>query len=134
MKWVKRLAILAVLAILGLLGLQYAASETTGEVVVLTTTDADGNAHETRLWIVDTGGEAWLRAGMDQAGWYGRILQNPAVTLMRNGSSANFTAVPVPAATDTISSLVREKYGWGDKLISKTIDRKSSVAIRLEPR
>ena len=133
MKWVKRIALLAVLAVAGLFGLQYAASETTGEVVVLTTTDEQGAAHETRLWVVDNGGEAWLRAGMDQAGWYGRILKNPSVTLMRNGHEANFTAVPVPAATDTISGLVRKKYGWGEKLISKTIDRKASVAIRLEP-
>lgn len=133
MKWVKRLAILAALVIVGFLGLQYAASETTGEVVVLTTTDADGNSHETRLWIVDNGGEAWLRAGMNKSSWYGRILENPSVTLMRNGSAAQYTAVPVPAATDTISGLVRQKYGWGDKLISKMMDRKASVAIRLEP-
>lgn len=133
MKWAKRGAILVILAIVGLVGLQYAASETTGEVVVLTTSDSDGNPHETRLWIVDNGGEAWLRAGGDTAGWYGQILENATVTLMRNGSSAVFTAVPVPAATDTISSLMRDKYTWGDKLVSKMIDRKASIAILLEP-
>ncbi len=133
MKWVERLALFAVLAIVTMIGLQYIASETTGEVVVLTTTDDAGTTHETRLWVVDNGAEVWLRAGIDQAGWYSRILENPAVSLRRNDRSANYTAVPIPAATAAIANLVREKYGWGDALISWALGRNASVAVRLDP-
>jgi len=132
-KWIKRLAIFVVIAIVGLLGLQYAASETTGEVVVLTSTDDAGAAHETRLWIVDNDGSAWLRAGAGESGWYARILQQPRVTLTRNGQSAAFMAIPAPEATATVTNLMQQKYGWGEKLISSTLDRSTSVAIRLTP-
>lgn len=133
MKWVERLAIFAVLAIVASIGLQFLASEASGEVVVLTTSDDTGTTLETRLWIVDHNGEAWLRAGMDQAGWYNRILKNSSVTLVRNDRSASYTAVPVPVATASISSLIREKYGWGDALISWALGRKAAVAVRLDP-
>jgi len=133
MKWIKRLAIIAIIAVVGLLGLQYAASETTGEVVVLTTTDAAGMAHETRLWIVDSDGSAWLRAGGGESGWYARLLQQPRVSLARNGQSATFTARPVPEATTKVTELMQKKYGWGETLISSTLDRSTSVAIELVP-
>ena len=132
MKWVKRIALVLILVVLGLAALQYLASETTGEVIVLTTTDSNGESQETRLWIVDSGGEPWLRAGQDAAGWYGRILQNPTVQLTRDGTTATYTAVPNAAATDTINGLMREKYTWGETVISIFFDRSSSIAIRLD--
>lgn len=133
MKWLKRSAIFIALAFVGFVVLNLAAAEATGEVVVLTTTNEQGNPEETRLWIVDNDGEAWLRAGGERSAWYRRILQDNSVTLMRHGSLSNYTAVPVPAATDTISRLMREKYTWGDTLASKIVDRSVSIAVRLEP-
>ena len=133
MKLLKTLAICALLAVLGLLALQWAASETTGEVVVLQSTDAAGDTHETRLWIVDSGGEAWLRAGQERAGWYQQIKTNPAVSMTRAGETRNYTAIPTPAATDTVNGLMRAKYGWGETVISKLFDRANSVAVRLAP-
>ncbi len=133
MKWIKRLVIFVVIVVVGLLGLQYAASEITGEVVVLTTTDDAGADHETRLWIVDSEGSAWLRAGMAESGWYARILRQPKVTLARNGQSAAFTALPTPEATSKVTNLIQQKYGWGETLLSSTLDRSTSVAIKLTP-
>ena len=133
MKWVKRVSLLVLVALVGLALLQYAASESTGEVVVLTTTDAAGETHETRLWIVDNGGQAWLRAGQDSAGWYARIQQNPRVELTRDGETNAFIAVPQPAATDSINALIREKYTWGAKVIARLIPSGGKVAIRLDP-
>ena len=43
--------------------LSFAASELGGEVVTLTTLDAEGARHETSLWIVEDDGSLWLRAG-----------------------------------------------------------------------
>jgi len=133
MKLLKTIAILIFFALLGLLALQWAASETTGEVVVLQSTDSEGNTHKTRLWVVDSGGEAWLRAGQDSAGWYQQIKTNPAVSMTRAGETRNYTAVPSPAATDTVNGLMRAKYGWGESVISKIFARANSVAVRLAP-
>ena len=57
------LALLLVAAI----ALQTIASES-GEVVVLSYTDAAGEVHETRLWVVDHQGFAWLRSGQAISG------------------------------------------------------------------
>jgi hypothetical protein len=45
------------------LGLFYVVLAESGEVVVLETRDAAGAVHETRLWVVDHEGFAWLRTG-----------------------------------------------------------------------
>ena len=49
-----------------------------GEVVVVTTVDADGNPAETRLWVVDHEGSAYLRAGSPQSGWFQQLQPAPA--------------------------------------------------------
>lgn len=133
MNWFKGVALLVLVVLVGLFAVQWAASETTGEVIVLTSTDSSGEAHQTRLWVVDSGGEAWLRAGGDGAGWYQQIVANPAVSMTRNGETRSYVAIAVPAATDTVNGLMRAKYGWGEKVIGQMIDRSRSVAIRLEP-
>jgi len=105
-----------------------------GEVVVLTTHDAEGRPHETRLWVVDHEGSAWLRAGADVQAWYGRLLERPEVEVERAGSRRPFTAVPRPDEHETMNRLMREKYGWADRFISLLFGRDASVPIRLDPR
>lgn len=61
---------------------QMIASET-GEVVVVTTRAADGSTRDTRLWVVDYDGSAWLRAGGDTSGWYRQMLAEPEIELER---------------------------------------------------
>ncbi len=62
--------------------LQIMASES-GEVVVITTRDAAGDARDTRLWVLDHQGSAWLRSGSPHSGWYQRTLANPQVGVQR---------------------------------------------------
>ncbi len=133
MKWLKRSGLLLMVVLAGLFAVQWAASETTGEVISITTFDDAGKSHETRLWVVDSGGEAWIRAGSDTAGWYARVLSNPKVSMTRGGETNNYTAIAVPEATDTVNGLMRAKYNWGEKVISRLINRSASVAVRLEP-
>jgi len=134
MKWIKRIALTLLVVFAGLLAVQYAASETTGEVVVLTTTDRDGATHETRLWIVDHDNHAWLRSGQgDTAGWLARAKSHPQVTVMRNDTPREFIAVPTPDATKTVSELMRKKYTWGDQLIRTLMGGSTAVAVRLDP-
>jgi len=114
------------------MALQMVASES-GEVVVLTTTDAAGAPQETRLWVVDYDGSAWLRAGSDQQGWYGRLQRQPQVKVERAGATSEYTAQPVPAETPQINRLMSEKYGWADRFIGMMFPRDNAVAIRLVP-
>ena len=133
MLWIKRLVLAFVVLGIGVFALQFAASES-GEVVVVSTTDAEGKAHETRLWVVEYEGSMWLRAGMDSNAWYGRVAQQPDIIVQRDGVAGTYRAVAVPEATQAIQELMREKYGWGDQVISAMIDRSRSVALRLDPR
>ena len=114
------------------MALQMVASES-GEVVVLTTTDATGAPQQTRLWVVDHEGSAWLRAGSHQQGGYARLQRQPQVNVERAGTTNPYTARPVPDATPEINRLMADKYGWADRFIGMMFSRENAVAIRLEP-
>ena len=113
----------------------FLASELGSELVTLGTVGADGATTETRLWIVDDGGSAWLRAGVPESGWLLRIQANPAVVVERGGTRASFRAVPVFDAVlrDRIHRLMRDKYGWADRWISIVRNGGGSVPVRLDP-
>ncbi|HEX7035646.1 MAG TPA: hypothetical protein VF210_07720 [Pseudomonadales bacterium] len=112
-------------------GLQVFASEG-GEVVVLYTGDDE---QATRLWVVDDAGAIWLRSGAGgDSGWFRRLEDDPHVALERSGTRRRYLATPVPEMTGRINALMREKYGWRDRVISLTVaGREDAVAIRLVP-
>src|SRR5262245_64797100 len=93
LKWV--VGSLVTLIVL-LVGLQMFAAEN-GEVVVITTRDLQGGEHHTSLWIVDSDGHQWLRAGYAGSGWYTRLTQTPSLELQRNGVRAPFNIEVVPS-------------------------------------
>jgi hypothetical protein len=123
-------------ALLGILGVviatQYIASES-GEVVVLRTFDATGGVHETRLWVVDHDGAAWLRSGNPSSGWVPRLSARPEVEVERGAETRKFLAVPTPEARDTVNDLMQQKYGWADSYISFYFPRSTKLAVRLTP-
>ena len=121
------LGLLIVLAIA-----QFVASES-GEVVVLTTTDAEGAAHETRVWVVDREGTVWLRAGAEVQAWYTRLVERPDVEVERNGNRKPYVAVPQPELRPVVNGLMREKYGWADQFIGALFGRDDAIPIRLDP-
>jgi hypothetical protein len=131
-----RIVIRVVLALLALLAIVVAfeviASES-GEVVVVQTVDAAGAPHDTRLWVVDEGDRAWVRAGNPQSSWLSNIQQYPAVTVTRGESTAQYTAVPDVASRDRINGLMRAKYGWADAYIGMLFGRDDATPIRLDP-
>ena len=130
----KALLFLAGILALALLivGTQYIASES-GEVVVLRTRDEKGGIHDTRLWVVDHEGSAWLRAGNPSGGWFPRLSAQPVVTLIRGSEVLAFQAVPTPEARDTINDLMQAKYGWADSYISFFFPRAKKIPVRLLP-
>ena len=114
-------------------GLMMLASES-GEVVVLTTQGSDGSSHDTRLWVVESGGALWLRAGVPSSKWLARLRAAPEVRVLRAGVTETFRAVPheSPADRDRINAAMAEKYGWAEWLVSSTRDGRKSIAVRLE--
>lgn len=123
------------LVAVGFVGAIFAASEMAGEIVVLETRDAAGEPVETRLWVVDHEGHAWLRAGQPTSGWFVRLETEPEVRVERDGVRAAYRAVPVddPAIRDRIHALNRDKYGGYDAFISLARDGSLSIPVRLDP-
>ena len=131
-------AIGAVVGLFLLLGVaQFVASES-GEVLVLETLDAEGQPHETRIWVVEDADAVWVRGGSD-SGWVQRLLQSPEVRAEHSGHWVSFRAVPDrdPATRNRVNALMREKYGFADRFIAITLgdsEREGALAIRLDPR
>ncbi|MCB1671136.1 MAG: hypothetical protein R3F41_12835 [Gammaproteobacteria bacterium] len=124
------LAILLAVAI-SIVGLQFLASERV-EVVELRTSDENGEAVTTRLWIVDDEGYQYLRVGTDGSGWFSRIEANESFQITRNGNTAIYSAVRRPEKSARINQLMQEKYTWGDTLIGYLVgSREGSIPIEL---
>ena len=103
------------------------------ELVELHTTDEEGEEHTTRLWIVDTDGSAYLR-GDDRAGWVNRLKSNNSFRVTRNEVTSSFTFASRPDQVETINTLMREKYTWGDEFIEWMLGgRQDTLAIELKP-
>jgi hypothetical protein len=135
MRVLRGLAIAVVVVGVALAGLYVAMAERV-EVVVLHSHGADGD-HETRLWVVDDAGHAWLRTGADNATWLPRIRANEAVELERGDETLPYRAVVIfePATVARINELSLEKYGWSEELLRALGNEGArQVAIRLDPR
>jgi len=135
MKILKGLLILVVVLVVGLVGLWFAMAERV-EVVVLHSHGADGE-HETRLWVVDDAGSAWLRTGATNATWLPRIRANSAVEVERGGETKPYHAIVIfePSTVARINELTVDKYGWSEELLRATSSEQAGqAAIRLDPR
>ena len=135
MKILKRIALALAVVVVALAGLYLAMAERV-EVVVLHSHGADGE-HETRLWVVEDAGTAWLRTGATNATWLPRIRANSAIELERGGETGAYSAVVIfePTSVARIDQLTLEKYGWSEELLrSMGSEPGAQVAIRLDPR
>lgn len=131
MKLVLKLLGALVVLLLLIVVLQVIASES-GEVVVVTTQDAEGGQQETRLWVVDADGVAWLRSGSSQAGWFQRMQQNPTVEVVRNEGRFTATVHPDETQRDAVNALMNDKYGWADSYIALLFGRDDAIPLRLD--
>ena len=106
-----------------------------GEVVELTTYDANAHEHETELWIVDVDGRRYVRADLPGADWLERLRARPEVLLRRDGVEERVTARPVddPAVREAIARAMAEKYGFVDDLVGILRDEDAVVPVILEP-
>jgi hypothetical protein len=106
-----------------------------GEVAVLTTTDARGARQQTPLWIVEYGGFSWLRAGSVKAAWLARIRAHPQIEIERGGATSAYRGTLAPESTDEINARMADKYGLADRLVGLLLpgSRGNSMAVRLDP-
>jgi hypothetical protein len=104
-----------------------------GEVVVLRTTGPDGAVRETRVWIADHDGTAWIEAASEQRPFYRDLLQHPDVELVRYGEVERLRAEPITTRDGhlAIRRLLSEKYGWADCWIGIIADTSNSIAVKL---
>lgn len=85
------------------------------EVVTLRTADEDGTVLETRLWIVDVDGAAWLHSA--GPAWAERFQGSPVVEVDRDGQTGRYTAILAPERHPEIDAALRRKYGLADRWV-----------------
>ena len=119
--------------LIGVVFVLMSASELGGEVATITTFDAKGEPHQTRVWVVEHGPEPWLRAGSPESSWLARINAYAEIELERGGSVARYQALTEadPKSVRRINHLMAQKYGLADTLIGLMRDDASVVPIRL---
>jgi hypothetical protein len=113
--------------------LHWALIEAGREVVVLRTEGEGGRWLESRLWIVDDGGIAWLH-GDRRSAWVRNLEARPTVEVVRAGRTQRYRATAVPSPHPRVHALLREKYGLADvwvRLVGR--DRATTTPVRLEP-
>ena len=119
-------------ALLVFAGVTLAALEA-NEVVVLRTVDADGRPRDTRTWVADDGGFAWIEAANPERPFLGELRTHPEVEMRRAGSVRRCRAEPMPnpGGHAHVRALLARRYGWADCWIGMLTDTSRSVAVRL---
>jgi hypothetical protein len=104
-----------------------------GEVVTLSTRGSDGERYETQLWVIEEGGDLYLRAHFARAMWLARIRNQPEVDLRRGEASQSFLAGPVddPEIRRAVNRAMAAKYGLADRLASLVWNPKRSIPVQL---
>jgi hypothetical protein len=105
------------------------------EVVVLRTKAADGSLRETRTWVADADGSAWIEAAFADRPFYQQLLADPQIEVVRGGSVRRYRAVPMPNPDGhvRIRHMLADKYGWADWWVGLLTDTSGSIAVRLDP-
>lgn len=105
-----------------------------GEVVTLYTSGPDGDQYETQLWVIEEGGELYVRAHYRGAKWLERLLERPEVELRRGESYCSFRAGAVddPEVRRAVNRAMAAKYGLADRLASIVWDPERSVPVHLD--
>ena len=130
MKRLARFAAYAVAVVVVLVALLFIASES-GEVVVLTSADASGEFHETRVWIVDVEDATYLRAGSSDSAWLERVRARPLVMLERGDERREVRLVVAEDQTGVVNGLMAYKYGVADMVVGAFAPRDNAVALRV---
>jgi hypothetical protein len=104
-----------------------------GELVTLFTRSPDGDRYKTQLWVVEEGGELFVRAHFGGAKWLERVREQSQVELRRGEVMYSFSATPVydPEVRRAVNRAMAEKYGLADRLASAVWDPEKSIPVHL---
>lgn len=75
--------------------------------IVLTTLDADGQAHDTKLRVRDVDGQLWLVSGQWFRGWFKRAVAHPEVSVSHDGVVTTYLALAVDSK-ERLDEVMRE--------------------------
>jgi hypothetical protein len=103
------------------------------EVVVLQTIGASGTVHETRTWVADEDGYAWIEAANPERPFLRDIATHPDIEMRRGDAmrQCHAIALPNPDGHERIRRLLARKYGWADWWIGMLTDTSRSSALQL---
>lgn len=87
------------------------------QTVEIVTTDEDGSARDTTIWLAVVDGQGYIRTG--NSTWKGNIERNPDVTLRVEETEYPVRAefVSDAALKERVEQTLREKYGFSDSFI-----------------
>ncbi len=109
--------------VFGLLCLASFALIESGEVIVIRSTDDEGERYATRLWVVDYDGDPWIgQSDPSTVRWVARVRTHPRVDFVRGDATECRQAVFVqePDIREAVDRLFEEKYrvpGYGSRFL-----------------
>jgi hypothetical protein len=103
-----------------------------GTVEVITTNE-DGSARKTKVWLAVVDGQGYIRTG--KTGWGGNVERNPDVTLRIGETELPLRVEFVTDQTerDAVKDALRAKHGFSDWILSP-IRGSNPKIMRLVPR
>lgn len=102
------------------------------DTVVIATSDEDGAARDTTIWLCVMDGQGYVRGGSGQ--WVANAARNGDVKLRVGGSELTLRATKLTDAGEIarVTAAFREKYGFSDTMA--TLIRGEPTIFRLTPR
>ena len=101
--------------------------------VEVTTTDEDGSARVTKVWLAVVDGQGYIRTGKTR--WGGNLERNPELTLRIGETELPLRVefVTDPTERDAVKAALRAKHGFSDWILNP-IRGKNPKIMRLVPR
>ena len=102
-----------------------------GTIHILTQ-DADGGVRDTKVWIVTSHADAWIRT--NDSRWLANIRRGSPIDLRTDEVSQPVAAVEVADASEAerVEALFKAKYGWVQRVMSALRISEPTV-LRLRP-
>ena len=106
------------------------AEEGTVEVV---STNEDGSARVTKVWLAVVDGQGYIRTG--KTGWGGNVERNPEIALRIGETELPLRVefVTDPTERDAVKAALRAKHGFSDWILNPIRGRNPKI-MRLVPR
>jgi len=103
-----------------------------GTVEVITTNE-DGSARVTKVWLAVVDGQGYIRTG--KTGWGGNVERNPEIALRIGETELPLRVefVTDPTERDAVKAALRAKHGFSDWILNPIRGRNPKI-MRLVPR